>query len=436
MLSFSLFPVSAARGQTVVAVTVAEKRWRRFSLSPGPGKKSTQHWLLFALVCFVIWPGVVEAENLASVTSYETVLPEPFHEPPPMPVQEVAPVQGPLRMPAEFEKQHALVLSAGALTISYANTIAQIAQETHRSIRVIVLYSTPEARATLEIALRQRIDSLENIQLVQAPHDSRWVRDYGPTLLRDGDSFRMIDWIYGNGRAQDDQVPQYLANWSSTPCDTAAISLCGGNLLSNGLGLVLTTQATVQENIPLGISRKEVIQQLKDRTGAEKVVVLERLVGEPTGHVDMFATFTAPDTVVVGQYSPDEDAENAAILDRNAKRLASIRTLVGPLRVERIPMGRKDDGVWRTYTNCIYANSVLAVPYYRGGDPVRFQQALACYRRLLPQVRIAPINASGLIPEGGSLHCVSLNVVGLVKPRPLMPANPAGRVATVTVRGW
>ena len=37
-----------------------------------------------------------------------------------------------------------------------------------------------------------------------------------------------------------------------------------------------------------------------------------------------FATFTAHDTIVIGEYSADIDPINAAVRDRNAKRLAGV----------------------------------------------------------------------------------------------------------------
>ena len=107
---------------------------------------------------------------------------------------------------------------------------------------------------------------------------------------------------------------------------------------------------------------------IKKQFGATDLIYLEPLAGEATGHVDMFATFTAPDTVVIGECSQREDPVNAAILDRNAQRLAGVRTACGPLNVVRIPVSKtntlpfEDDPdayVWHTYTNVVYANQVL-----------------------------------------------------------------------------
>ena len=59
--------------------------------------------------------------------------------------------------------------------------------------------------------------------------------------------------------------------------------------------------------------------------GCDQTHFLETLEGERTGHIDLFAKFTQPDTVVLGRYDAATDPENAARMERNAARLARIR---------------------------------------------------------------------------------------------------------------
>jgi hypothetical protein len=138
----------------------------------------------------------------------------------------------------------------------------------------------------------------------------------------------------------------------------------------------------------------------------------------------MFLTFVAPDRVVVAQCDPAADAENARILDRTAEALSHVRTRTGPMQVYRVPMPPAKDGVWRSYTNVIFANGVLMVPTYSGVDPAVQARALAVYRKLLPGWKVVGINADAPASQGGSLHCVSLNVPGYV---PVLPLLQRGR---------
>lgn len=330
---------------------------------------------------------------------------------------------GNLRVPGEFERQQWLLFSCGELSLSYADTLAEIAQAVRRKVRVGILYADEDQRNTVDAALRQRMDSLENVRLLPVPHDTKWIRDFGPTVLRgSGEVSIIVDWQYEIGRPKDDNMPVLLAASSQTPLEPAPLVLEGGNLLSNGCGLLLTTTALLERNAPW--TETQVLGTLRNQLYAQQVVFLEPLVGEPTGHVDMFAAFTAANTVVVGQYTQDEDAENAAVLDRNAARLAAVVTPQGPMRVVRIPMGTKFDGLWRTYTNCVFANGVLLVPAFRGHDGQRLEQALNVYRRLLPKWQTVTVDATELILECGALHCASLNIPRLVRPISIM-APPA-----------
>jgi agmatine/peptidylarginine deiminase len=160
---------------------------------------------------------------------------------------------------------------------------------------------------------------------------------------------------------------------------------------------------------------------LRQCFGAELTVFLEPLSGEPTGHVDMFATFTSPNTIVVGQYDPATDAVNSQILDRNAQKLSQVRTDVGPLRVIRLPMPRRDDSIWRTYTNVVYANGVLLVPAYPAVDDAGQSAALKIYRRLLPHWHVVAVDVARLAKLGGAMHCVTMNL-GPLKQIPPLPA--------------
>jgi agmatine/peptidylarginine deiminase len=217
----------------------------------------------------------------------------------------------------------------------------------------------------------------------------------------------VIDAGYDLGRANDDRVPVELARLLNLRVVQTPLRCDGGNLLSNGEGLAITTYRLFDEN---EIDEESMRAILLGSYGLRRVAVLEPLDGESTGHVDMFATFTSPNTVVVGQYDPEIDPENAAILDRNADKLSQLRTAQGSLQVVRIPMPKHDDAVWRTYTNVIYANGVLMVPTYADADQAERTKALVTYANILPGWKVVGIDASRLIESAGALHCITMNL--------------------------
>lgn len=324
------------------------------------------------------------------------------------------------RMPAEFEPQRAIYLSAGSLSPQYAATIAQISRAVRRNVNVVVL-AAGEDRALIEKELGETAASKAGVEFVDWKHDTRWIRDFGPTILHADNLPVAVDWVYDQDRARDDDAPRHIARHSGMACEADSLRIEGGNLLSNGRGLCVTTTAFINQNSILEISDEDLRQSLRTRLGARDVILLEPLAGESTGHVDMFLTFVRSNLVVVGSYSYEEDDENAAILDRNAAILESLTTPDGPMEVVRIPMGGNFDGVWRTYTNCIYANGVLLLPAYEKKEAANLRRAKKVFQRLLPDWEIAAIDCVDLIEQGGALHCVSLNVPAAVGVPPMPP---------------
>jgi agmatine deiminase len=168
--------------------------------------------------------------------------------------------------------------------------------------------------------------------------------------------------------------------------------------------------------------------ELCDLFGFEEVVFLESLPREPTGHADMFAAFTSPDTIVVGSLDPNTDPHGAEALDRNAQKLSQATCDGKTLNVVRMPMPYLSEDVWPTYTNVIFANGTLLMPVYPGHDPEGRRSARETYERLLPGWEIVELDAEWFLPKQGGPHCVVLNL-GPVNITPLKTGSsvPAER---------
>lgn len=341
------------------------------------------------------------------------------------------------RLPGEFERQGALLLGGREMLSEMPDVFADIVDATRNHVAVITMVNdAEEADMARTVLLRRAVQA--QLHLVQVPHNTMWARDYGPVLVDAGGEPTIVDADYGQfDRPDDDEVPYALAQHLLTPVVKTPLMLEGGNLLSNGRGLFLTTTKLLEDNAD--VQDEQAVRDWMERMyGAAEMLFLEPLEGESTGHVDMFAAFTAPHVVVVASCDPQQDATNAAVLDRNAERLSQIRVKGRKLRVERIPMPPHDDGIWRTYTNVVFANGVLLVPVYPGHDEQGQLQAIQTYCRLLPGWRVVPVNANRLIECGGALHCVTMNLGPLHKvpvfpaPRPGNPRGPADFSDAVT----
>ena len=241
-----------------------------------------------------------------------------------------------------------------------------------------------------------------------------WFRDHGPIVgtASGGHSVWFDAALTRDGKHDRhvlEELPRTVSrNWQTRVAEVP-LHVEGGMLLSIGLGVVVAARTIVDQNRQYSFTDEVIDSEMRRITGADQIVFVDTLLNEATEHIDLFMTFTGPRTVVVGQYE-DQTDPNAERLDRVAQTLGDSKVDGQPIQVERIPMLSSRDGVFRSYTNVIYANGVLLVPSYPGiGDQVQ-QRVRQTYQRLLPQWRVEFIDCSQLCVMGGMLHCLVSNL--------------------------
>ncbi len=331
------------------------------------------------------------------------------------------------RVPGEFEHQDAILLGCAQMVQFHPQVLVDIVAACNNQVRLLGLVGFEQEKRLVIQRLRDRGVAPGSIEFIQSPLMTMWVRDYGPmTVLDSQERAHFVDAFYDAPEVNqlDDHVSQNLATKLKVPFHEIPLTMEGGELLTNGCGFFITSQRLVSRNIETRhYDRQTVGNLLGEYLGCRMWITVPSLIGEPTGHVDMFITFINPLTVIVGQYDSTVDATNANRLDGFAAKLTEVPLQNGSLRVERIPMPPHDDGLWRTYTNVIYANGRLLVPTYPDVCPELDREALEIYTRLLPDWEIVAIDASDLIRRNGSLHCVTLNLQNLPDERLLPPSR-------------
>jgi len=318
------------------------------------------------------------------------------------------------RVQGEFEHQDAMILGFNELIEYHSETLVQIVRATKSRIQIIGVVKTLDQKDRVNAVLRSNDIDPEGILYFVWPSDLMWVQDYGPKFIVD-DSVTMVDFDYrpehGENADFENLFSVAFAARFHFPYTHSHITLEGGNLLSNGDGICLSTTTLISQN-----SNKRQLnhQEIASRLGASfrfnRWTYLEPLKGDPVGHVDTFATFVSPDHVVVGAYDMEQDPVNAQILDNNAEILSRISTARGPLRVTRIKRPPNVEGHFHSYTNVIFANGVVLVPQYPSISPDLDRQALETYQSLLPTWQVVGIDATSLIKKRGALHCIYASV--------------------------
>lgn len=325
-------------------------------------------------------------------------------------------------LPAEFERQEGVLITWDANDQGMQEAMIEIVAAAWQNVNFYILVPNMGAEGQVVRALRAANVPRRAVKFLLVPTDSVWTRDFGPqvVLQRNGGSC-MVDCDYGHGdRVGDDLVPAAIAPTLGMSTLRPPITADGGNIQTNGRGLALTTTSILDHNVDRNYTPEKVSKVFRDYYGIEDLVFLEPLAGESTGHVDMFAVFVSEDTVVVGEYDPRHDPVNAELLERNVARLQRVRGPNGPLRIIRVPMPPHDEKVWRTYTNVLFANGTLLVPYYPQLDPHGHALAVATYRKLLPGWKVSGIDCSQLIEWGGAIHCMTMNLARV----PAMESDP------------
>ena len=317
---------------------------------------------------------------------------------------------------AETTPRSMLLLACARLfECQESDTLLDIVRIARRTIDVVLLVPDEAMKEKVAKALADSKVGRERIRIVVVPHDSPWLRDYAPRVVfHRGIGPQLVDFLYAQPdmtindlRWKDDRFSLAFGRVARVPVLEVPVTLEGGNLLTNGAGLGVTTFAILERNREMGFPPDDVLRTLCCSLGLSQIVMLHALQGEPTRHADIFVTFTGPRTVLVGQIDPREDPTNAALLDRNAETLSRVATPYGPLIVHRLPMPLRDRGKWRSFTNVVYLNGTVLVPSFSDVPARVVDRVHATYRRLLPGWVVLPIECTALADQGGALHCLT-----------------------------
>ncbi|MCE9607456.1 MAG: agmatine deiminase family protein [Planctomycetia bacterium] len=321
-------------------------------------------------------------------------------------------------MPAEFDRQDGMLLGCNELVIYHPRLMVQMIQAMAGKLEIYGLINDAIQQQKVVSLLEENGLPADTVQFLEITARGMWVRDFGPKFIRNqSGGLTIVDYAYldriatdGRVRPDDDKVPARIAELFHMPVMSLPLSMEGGNVLTNGYGLCITTNHLVAENEHRSYSFEKVGQLLGEAYGQRQWSYIDPLPGDPTKHADTYVTFLSPTTVVVGSCDAALDPAAAATMDKTAGQLTSVTVNGQPLQIVRIPMVMKGDGISRTYANCVLANGTALIPQYADVDPSINKQALDIYARVLPNWKIVGIECLELAVKGGALHCVTCNV--------------------------
>jgi agmatine deiminase len=249
--------------------------------------------------------------------------------------------------------------------------------------------------------------------------DDSWIRDTGPSFVRDGQGgLAGVQWRFngwGNKyrpHDRDARIATEILAELGLACHAAPLVAEGGGLHSDGAGTLLTTeQCLLNPNRNPDKRREDVEAILKTMLGAEKVIWLgQGLSGDETdGHVDNVACFAAPGRILLQGCTDPADA-NFSIAADNRARLMAARDARGlPLEIMELPAPKTrwgSDGrpLTLSYVNFYLVNGGLIMPAFYDPADAPAHQMLAS---IFPGREIVQLDALDIIIGGGGIHCIT-----------------------------
>ena len=271
---------------------------------------------------------------------------------------------------------------------------------------------------------RRMLDS--SIEILEAPVDEFWMRDMGPTFVIDDDRpdvLGAVDWIFNGWGApawaewqKSAQVARMVGEAIGAEVISSLLVAEGGGLHVDGAGTVLLTE-TVQldpRRNPLA-DRVRVEAEMARTIGADQAIWLSRGLTRDyddlgtNGHVDIVATFTAPDRVLLHDQldAAHPDAQVMAILRGELE--SQFSALGRSVEITALPAPstlRDDHGFvdWSYVNHLVVNDGVIACGF---GDDTADARARAILSEAYPGRTVTTVDARPLFDRGGGIHCIT-----------------------------
>ena len=359
-----------------------------------------------------------------------------------------------VRTMAEWEEIEALTITWSTnYGITEEIILTQIVEYAINECDVIIICDNQN---TVAGYLASQGISSPRIHYIEADYNNIWMRDYGQNTVykNDVEDRLLVDWIYNRNRPYDDLVPEYIAthlnidmyNTTQPPYDLMAT---GGNFMSDGMGTAFSSKLIEDENSggyawngPSGnvyypnhtISEIENIMQ--EFMGIDTYIIMETLPYDGIHHIDMHMKLLDEETILMAEYpsgiadGPQIEANLQYILNNyNSAFGTAYKTVRIPSPPSSGGYYPDNNGYYRTYTNSVFLNNTVLVPFYREEFDTIAQRI---YEEALPGYNIVGIDVdnsgTNLISYSGAIHCIT-HSVGVDEPlliqhQPLKDTNP------------
>jgi len=332
-------------------------------------------------------------------------------------------------MPAEWEEHVATWLAwpndddyFGDRIKNIQSIYLKIISALHKDELIKLIVLNQEMEDKVKKLLEENKIDLSKIIFYQSKYVDVWVRDYGPTFIKNIKEKAWVKWHYDcyGGKfpelSKDNDVFLNLKKQVGFDMHSVDMAMEGGAIDTNGAGTILTTKECLILNRNQDKIKEETEMILKQTLGVSKIVWLNKgLVNDHTdGHIDEVARFVSPSKILCA-YEENAEDENYERLKENFEILEnSVDQGGNKFEVIKLPMphmiysdGDKDFNGKKapvSYTNFYIGNKTVLVSLFNDENDGK---AISIIKSCFPDRNIVGIDCTDLVYGGGAIHCIT-----------------------------
>lgn len=341
-----------------------------------------------------------------------------------------------LHLPPEWFPQDAILITWPHPASDWADNLAEVESvyldlvgAISHSQKVLIQLDASVDPERLKALFEKEGVNQANCQFVFVDSNDSWARDHGPITLVQGEDGRAINNFLFNGWGgkfpadKDNALNRIMFDQGvfrdDIGMDDVMSELEGGSIEVDEDGSLLTTERCLlnanrqADNSDRGRYEQRLAQWLG--VDPERIFWLKHghLEGDDTdAHIDTLARF-APNGILVYQGCGQPEDAHYADLQAMAEELRQLRTASGePYRLIELPWPEaqfNDEGerLAASYANFLITNQLVLMPTY---GVAQDGWAIERLSEAFPERRVIGIDCRALIEQGGSLHCITMQI--------------------------
>jgi len=348
------------------------------------------------------------------------------------------PITDGYKMPAEYEEHSCSLFLWPERRDIWRNGARPVQSAITKLITTVSKYEKVIVGVTSSQFMNAKKSLPENVQLFEVSYDDIWIRDTGPTFIKNGNNICGVDWTFNawGGIAEgsyfpwnlDELLPQKVLEWFSADRYKSSLVVEGGAFHVDGEGTFIAIKECIlnaNRNPNLTLAKAEKV--FSDYLGITKFIWLNKglHLEENNGHIDNMCSFLKPGEVVMAwtnnkndpQYEISKDAyeilSNAT--DSKGRKLV-VHKLILPqalyitedessgIEYSQFAIPRlKGDRLPASYINFYFVNGGVIIPKFGcEEDKIAYQQFI----KFFPSREIVQIDSREFLIGGGGIHCL------------------------------